>query len=124
MKLLEGKKCLVMGVLNEKSIAWGIVQEMANQGAELCMTYLGDAGKKRVVPLAEKLGCNYTLPCDVSSEEDMDNLFADIEKKWGKLDCMVHCLAFSDNSSIKSLTTSSSDTRIFLMPNICLLPPT
>ena len=73
MKLLEGKKCLVMGVLNEKSIAWGIVQEMANQGAELCMTYLGDAGKKRVVPLAEKLGCNYTLPCDVSNEEDIEN---------------------------------------------------
>lgn len=90
-----------MGVLNEKSIAWGIVQEMANQGAELCMTYLGEAGEKRVKPLAEKLGCNFTLPCDVSIEDDMDKLFAEVEKKWGKLDCLVHSLAFSDKNELR-----------------------
>lgn len=101
MELLKGKKCLVMGVLNDRSIAWGIVQEMANQGAELCMTYLGEAGEKRVIPLAEKLGCKFTLQCDVSKEEDMDNLFAEIEKKWGKLDCLVHSLAFSDKNELR-----------------------
>ena len=101
MELLKGKKCLVMGVLNEKSIAWGIVQEMAKQGAELCMTYLGEAGEKRVIPLAQKLGCNFTLPCDVSKEEDMDNLFIEIEKKWGKLDCLVHSLAYSDKNELR-----------------------
>ena len=90
-----------MGVLNDRSIAWGIVQEMANQGAELCMTYLGEAGEKRVLPLAEKLGCKFTLQCDVSKEEDMDNLFAEIEKKWGKLDCLVHSLAFSDKNELR-----------------------
>lgn len=101
MDLLKGKKCLVMGVLNDKSIAWGIVQEMAKQGAELCMTYLGEAGQKRVIPLAEKLGCKFILPCDVSIEEDMDNLFSEIEKKWGKLDCLVHSLAFSDKNELR-----------------------
>lgn len=101
MKLLEGKKCLVMGVLNDKSIAWGIVQEMANQGAELCMTYLGEAGEKRVVPLAAKLGCNFTVQCDVAKEEEIDILFKEIENKWGKLDCLVHSLAFSDKNELR-----------------------
>ena len=101
MELLKNKKCLVLGVLNDKSIAWGIVSEMAKQGAELCMTYLGEAGEKRVLPLAKQLGCDFTLQCDVSKEEDMDNVFSQIEKKWGKLDCMVHCLAFSDKNELK-----------------------
>ena len=118
MKLLEGKKCLVMGVLNEKSIAWGIVKEMADQGAELCMTYLGDAGKKRVLPLAEKLGCNFTLPCDVSSEEDMDNLFNSIEKEWGKLDCLVHSLAFSDKNELKGRFSDTSMSNFNTSMNI------
>ncbi|HSQ97612.1 MAG TPA: enoyl-ACP reductase [Rickettsiales bacterium] len=118
MRLLEGKKCLVMGVLNDKSIAWGIVQEMANQGAELCMTYLGEAGQKRVIPLAEKLGCKYTLPCDVASEEDMEKLFADIEAKWGKLDCMVHSLAFSDKNELKGRFSDTSMENFKVAMNI------
>ena len=100
-ELLKNKKCLVLGLLNDKSIAWGIVKELHEAGAELCISYLGDAGKKRVVPLAEQLNCDFTAQCDVSKEEDMDNLFAEIEKKWGKLDCMVHCLAFSDKNELK-----------------------
>ena len=69
MKLLEGKKGLILGVLNDKSIAWGIAKELADNGAEIALTYLGEAGEKRVLPLAEKLGCKITINCDVSKDE-------------------------------------------------------
>lgn len=118
MQLLKGKKCLVLGVLNDKSIAWGIVKEMAEQGAELCMTYLGEAGEKRVIPLAESLGCKFTMQCDVSKEEDMDNIFAEIEKKWGKLDCMVHCLAYSDKNELKGRFSNTSMKNFNIAMNI------
>ena len=108
MELLKGKKCLVMGVLNDKSIAWGITQEIARQGGELCLTYLGDAGKKRVEPLAKELNCDFILPCDVSIDSDMDNVFAEIEKKWGKLDCLVHAIGFSDKNELKGDFSNTS----------------
>jgi enoyl-[acyl-carrier protein] reductase I len=108
MKLLEGKKCLLTGVLNDKSIAWGIAQEVAAQGAEICLTYQNDAAKKRVFPLAEKLGCTFTLQCDVSNEQEMDSVFAEIDKKWGKLDCLLHCLAFSDKNELRGDITTTT----------------
>jgi len=100
MSLLKGKKGLIMGVANERSIAWGIAKKLSEHGAELAFTYLGDALKKRVVPLAESLKSNFTLSCDVEKKEDVVRTFEDIKKKWGSLDFVVHAIAFSDRSEL------------------------
>ena len=89
-----------MGVANERSIAWGIAKKLSEHGAELAFTYLGDALKKRVVPLAESLKSNFTLSCDVEKKEDVVRTFEDIKKKWGSLDFVVHAIAFSDRSEL------------------------
>ena len=89
-----------MGVANERSIAWGISQKLAEQGAELAFTYVGDALKKRVVPLAESLNSNFTLNCNVENKDDVVKLFEDVKKKWGKLDFVVHSIAFSNKAEI------------------------
>jgi len=100
MDLLKGKKGLIMGVANDRSIAWGIAKKLSEHGAELAFTYLGDALKKRVVPLAESLKSNFTLSCDVEKKEDVKRTFEDIKKKWGNLDFVVHAIAFSDRSEL------------------------
>ena len=83
MSLMKGKKGLIMGVANERSIAWGISQKLAGAGAELAFTYLGDALKKRVVPLAKSLNSEFTLNCNVENKEEIIKLFEDIKNKWG-----------------------------------------
>ncbi|MDB9784152.1 SDR family oxidoreductase [Pelagibacteraceae bacterium] len=100
MSLLKGKKGLIMGVANERSIAWGISQKLADAGAELAFTYLGDALKKRVIPLAKSLKSDFTLSCNVENKEETIKLFKDIEAKWGRLDFVVHAVAFSDKSEL------------------------
>jgi len=100
MSLMKGKKGLIMGVANERSIAWGISQKLAEAGAELAFTYLGDALKKRVVPLAEKLNSNVTFSCDVEKKEEVVKLFDDIKSQWGEIDFVVHAVAFSDKSEL------------------------
>ena len=100
MNLMEGKKGLVMGVANERSIAWGIAQKLSESGAELAFTYLGDALKKRVIPLAEKLNSNLTFSCDVEKKDEVIKLFEDIKSKWGQIDFVVHAIAFSDKSEL------------------------
>jgi len=100
MSLLKGKKGLIMGVANDRSIAWGIAKKLSEHGAELAFTYLGDALKKRVVPLAESLKSNFTLSCDVEKKEDVIRTFEDIKKKWVNLDFVVHAIAFSDRSEL------------------------
>ena len=100
MTLMKGKKGLIMGVANERSIAWGISKKLAEAGAELAFTYLGDALKKRVLPLAEKLNSKVTLSCDVEKKEDITKLFEDIKSKWGEIDFVVHAIAFSDKSEL------------------------
>ena len=100
MSLMKGKKGLIMGVANERSIAWGISQKLAGAGAELAFTYLGDALKKRVVPLAEKLNSKITFSCDVEKKEDIMKLFEDIKSQWGEIDFIVHAIAFSDKSEL------------------------
>ena len=97
---MEGKKGLVMGVANERSIAWGIAQKLSESGAELAFTYLGDALKKRVIPLAEKLNSNLTFSCDVEKKYEVIKLFEDIKSKWGQIDFVVHAIAFSDKSEL------------------------
>jgi len=100
MSLMKGKKGLVMGVANERSIAWGIAQKLSESGAELAFTYLGDALKKRVIPLAEKLNSNLTFSCDVEKKDEVIKLFEDIKSKWGQIDFVVHAIAFSDKSEL------------------------
>ena len=100
MSLLKGKKGLIMGVANDRSIAWGIAKKLSEHGAELAFTYLGDTLKKRVVPLAESLKSNFTLSCDVEKKEDVIKTFNDIKKRWENLDFVVHAIAFSDRSEL------------------------
>ena len=99
--LLKGKKGLIMGLANDKSIAWGIAAACALQGAELAITYQGDIMKKRAEPLAASLGSSFLLSCDVLDDDSLTNLVSEIEKKWGKLDFIVHAIAFSDKNELK-----------------------
>lgn len=101
--LMEGKRGLIMGVANDRSIAWGIASTLAQHGAELAFTYQGDALLKRVKPLAEQVGAKLVLPCDVTDEASVDATFAAIEKEWGKLDFVVHAIAFSDKNELDGL---------------------
>ena len=100
MSLMKDKKGLIMGVANERSIAWGIAKKLSENGAELAFTYLGDALKKRVIPLADSLNSNFTLSCDVEKKEDIIKTFGDIKNKWGSIDFIVHAVAFSDKSEL------------------------
>ena len=98
--LMQGKKGLIMGVANNRSIGWGIANAVATQGAELAFTYQGDALKKRVEPLAASVGSDLVLDCDVTDEASIDAVFAEIEKRWGKLDFLVHAIAYSDKEEL------------------------
>ncbi len=105
---LEGKRGLVMGVANNRSIAWGISKAAHEAGAELAFTYQGDALLKRVKPLAESVGSDIVLPCDVTDEDSIDNTFDIIEEKWGKIDFVVHAIAFSDKAELDGLYVDTS----------------
>ncbi|HPD91198.1 MAG TPA: SDR family oxidoreductase, partial [Pararhodobacter sp.] len=87
--LMEGKRGLIMGLANDKSIAWGIAQALASQGAELAFSYQGEALKKRVVPLAEQLGVPRLFECDVSNMDSVDGMFAALQEQWGTIDFLV-----------------------------------
>jgi enoyl-[acyl-carrier protein] reductase I len=99
--LMAGKRGLIMGVANDHSIAWGIAQVLAGQGATIAFTYQGDAQAKRLKPLAESLGSTIVLPADVENDEQLDVVFAELKKQWGGLDFLVHSLAFSDARELK-----------------------
>src|SRR5580698_2224660 len=99
--LMAGKRGLIMGVANDHSIAWGIAQTLWAQGAELAFTYQGDAQARRLKPLAESIGAKIVLPGDVEKDEDLDAVFATLEKEWGGLDFLVHAIAFSDARELK-----------------------
>lgn len=101
INIMQGKRGLIMGVANHNSIAWGIAQAMANAGAELAFTYQGEAFGKRVKPLAESVGSNLVIDCDVTDDESLDAVFAMLEKEWGELDFLVHAIAYSDKSELK-----------------------
>ncbi|MBT5573856.1 enoyl-ACP reductase FabI [Alphaproteobacteria bacterium] len=106
--ILAGKKGLIMGVANNRSIAWGIASAVAAQGAQLAFTYQGDALKKRVEPLAESVGSELALECDVTSEESMDAVFARLKSEWGELDFFVHAIAYSDKQELTGLYVDTS----------------
>ncbi|HHK75025.1 MAG TPA: enoyl-[acyl-carrier-protein] reductase FabI [Rhizobiales bacterium] len=97
---MEGKRGLVMGVANNRSIAWGIARACADQGAELAFTFQGEALRKRVVPLAQSVGSDIVLPCDVADMDSIDAVFAEIEKQWGKIDFLVHAIAYANKTEL------------------------
>ena len=99
--VMAGKRGLVMGVANERSIAWGIAKTAAEHGAELAFTYQGDALLKRLEPLAQSVGSDTIMQCDVTEDRSIEEAFALIRKKWGKLDFLVHAIAYSDKEELK-----------------------
>ena len=107
--LMAGKRGLIMGVANNRSIAWGIAKAVAAQGAEIALTYQGDALKKRVEPLAAELGSKLVLPCDVTDKASVDALFAELERTWGRLDFLVHAIAFSDKNELDGRYVDTSE---------------
>lgn len=106
--LMAGKRGLIMGLANDKSIAWGIAQACADAGAELAFSYQGDALKKRVGPLAAQLGSNIVLPCDVGDEASIDALFEALKAEWGELDFVVHAIGFSDKNELRGRYVDTS----------------
>ncbi len=107
--LMAGKKGLVMGVANNRSIAWGIAKAAAAQGAEIALTYQGDALKKRVGPLSAELGTQFIMPCDVTDPASMDAVFAELKSTWGTLDFLVHAIAFSDKTELDGRYVDTSE---------------
>ena len=106
--LMQGKRGLIMGLANDKSIAWGIAQAVAAQGAELAFSYQGEALKKRVEPLAESLGSPKLFECDVASDDSIDALFAALKAEWGQLDFLVHAIGFADKNELRGRYVDTS----------------
>jgi enoyl-[acyl-carrier protein] reductase I len=106
--LMSGKRGVVMGVANDHSIAWGIAQALAREGAELAFTYQGEALGKRVAPLAESLGSAHILPCDVEDFGSVEAVFSALGSAWGSLDFLVHCIGFSDRNELKGRYADTS----------------
>jgi enoyl-[acyl-carrier protein] reductase I len=116
--LMKGKRGLIMGVANDHSIAWGIAKTLHAQGAELAFTYQGDALGKRVKPLAQSLGVDLVLPCDVEDLASVDSVFDALRQKWGRFDFLVHAVAFSDKNELKGRyadTTRENFSRTMLI---------
>ena len=118
MDLVKGKKGLIMGVANERSIAWGIAKRLSENGAELAFTYLGDALKKRVTPLAASVNSKFLLNCNVENKDDIKKTFDEIKNKWGQIDFVVHAIAFSDRAELSGQyidTTRENFTKSMLV---------
>lgn len=115
--LMAGKKGLIMGIANDRSLAYGIAKTVVDHGAELALTYQGDALAKRVLPIAEKLNAPIVVPADVTDPESMDQLFAHLQETWGRLDFVVHAIAFSDKEELKGkyLDTSADNFQRSMM---------
>ncbi|HET7409244.1 MAG TPA: enoyl-ACP reductase FabI [Paracoccaceae bacterium] len=106
--LMAGRRGLVMGVANERSIAWGIARACREQGAELAFTYQGDALRKRVEPLAASLGSDLVLPCDVGDPGSIDAVFEELGQRWGRLDFLLHAIAYADKNELKGRYVDTS----------------
>jgi len=116
--LMAGKKGLIMGLANDKSIAWGIAQALAAQGAELAFSYQGEALRKRVHPLAQELGVPRLFECDVSNMESVDALFAWLKGEWGSLDFVVHAIGFSDKNELRGRYADTSRANFLMTMDI------
>jgi enoyl-[acyl-carrier protein] reductase I len=116
--LMEGKRGLIMGLANDKSLAWGIARQLAAHGASLAFSYQGEALAKRVKPLAEQLGSEFTFECDVSSMESLDAAFATLRERWDSLDFVVHAIGFSDKNELRGKFVDTSLDNFLLTMNI------
>ncbi|UWR27754.1 enoyl-ACP reductase FabI [Sulfitobacter sp. S223] len=116
--LMAGKRGLIMGLANDKSIAWGIAKQLADAGAQLAFSYQGDALKKRVDPLAAQLGSDIVLPCDVGDEASIDALFEGLAEKWDSLDFIVHAIGFSDKNELRGRYVDTSRANFALSMDI------
>ena len=116
--LMAGKRGLIMGLANDKSIAWGIAQAIAAQGAEIAFSYQGEALKKRVEPLAASIGMSEFVECDVSNEESIDALFAHLKTLWGKIDFVVHAIGFSDKAELRGRYVDTSRANFLMTMDI------
>jgi enoyl-[acyl-carrier protein] reductase I len=115
---MQGKRGLIMGLANDKSIAWGIAKALADAGAELAFSYHGEALLKRVGPLAAQLGSDIVLPCDGADMESVDALFSELEAKWGKLDFIVHAIGFSDKNELRGRYVDTSKDNFMMTMDI------
>jgi enoyl-[acyl-carrier protein] reductase I len=118
MGLMTGKRGLIMGLANDKSIAWGIAKALGAEGAELAFSYQGDALLKRVQPLAASLGSDLMIPCDVADEASLDQLFETLKAQWGSLDFVVHAIGFSDKSELRGRYVDTSPANFDMTMNI------
>jgi enoyl-[acyl-carrier protein] reductase I len=116
--LMAGKRGLIMGLANDKSLAWGISKALAAQGAELAFSYQGEALKKRVGPLAQELGADFLIECDVADMDNLDRAFAEIEQRWGRLDFLVHAIGFSDKNELRGKFVDTSLDNFLLTLNV------
>ena len=117
-QLMVGKRGLIMGLANDKSIAWGIAKACGEAGAELAFAYQGEALKKRVVPLAAQVGSDLVLECDVANEASIDRLFADLATQWDNLDFIVHAIGFSDKSELRGRYVDTSRNNFLMTMDI------
>lgn len=116
--LMHGKRGLIMGLANDKSLAWGIAKKLAEQGAELAFSYQGEALAKRVIPLAEQLGSDFTFECDVSDMASLDAAFDVLKARWDRLDFVVHAIGFSDKNELRGKYVDTSLENFLLTMNI------
>lgn len=116
--LMAGKRGLIMGVANNRSIAWGIAKALHSQGAEIAFSYQGEALKRRIEPLAAELGSDVVVECDVTNEAAMDQTFATLKEKWGKLDFLVHAIGFSNKEELEGRYVDTSPENFALTMNI------
>jgi enoyl-[acyl-carrier protein] reductase I len=116
--LMSGKRGLIMGLANDKSLAWGIAQKLAEHGAELAFSYQGDALRKRVEPLAAELGSDFTFDCDVSDMAALDAAFEKLRARWGRLDFVVHAIGFSDKNELRGKYIDTSLDNFLMTMNI------
>lgn len=116
--LMAGKRGLIMGLANDKSIAWGIAKALASEGAQLAFSYQGEALKKRVDPLAAQLGSDMVLPCDVADESSIDALFAGLAENWESLDFIVHAIGFSDKDQLRGRYAETTRDNFLLTMDI------
>ncbi|MDO7834392.1 enoyl-ACP reductase FabI [Sphingobium sp. HBC34] len=116
--LMAGKRGLIMGLANDKSLAWGIAQQLHAHGAELAFSYQGDALAKRVRPLAQQVGSDFLIDCDVTDMDKLDAAFAELEARWGTIDFVVHAIGFSDKNELRGLYVDTSLDNFLLTMNV------
>jgi enoyl-[acyl-carrier protein] reductase I len=116
--LMQGKRGLIMGLANDKSLAWGIAKKLAEQGAELAFSYQGEALAKRVIPLAAELGSDFTFECDVSRMESLDAAFAELKQRWDTIDFVVHAIGYSDKNELRGRYVDTSLDNFLMTMNI------